>query len=126
MATARILCLEDDPDTCELVTKMLEPYGYEVITADTIKEALRLIEAAGFSLYIVDEILPDGNGLEFIRRLRQSGSLIPMLVHSAAAYKKDIDDAMQAGADDYLVKPNGWPKRNKTVARLLRQSRYVK
>lgn len=43
-----------------------------------------------------------------------------MLVHSAAAYKQDIDDAIAAGANDHLVKSNGWPKLNETVARLLR------
>jgi DNA-binding response OmpR family regulator len=126
MAATRILCLEDDEDTCELSTAMLEPEGYQVITASNIEEALRLIEADGFSLYIVDETLPDGHGFDFIRQVRQSGSGIPILVHSAAAFKQDIDDAIEAGADGYLVKPNGWPKLVETVERLLHRSLSAK
>ncbi len=122
MTKLRILCLEDDEDTCELVVAMLTPYGYEVITASSVKEALRLIETNGFSLYIVDERLPDCDGLEFIRKVRQSDSITPILVHSAAAYKKDMDDVIAAGANDYLVKPNGWSTLNQTVTKLLRQS----
>ncbi len=123
MAPIRILCLEDNEATRELISQMLQAKGYTVITASTVNEVLRLIEADDFSLYIVDEKLPDRQGLDFIRRVRQKDSLVPILVHSAAAYKRDIDETIEAGANDYLVKPNGWPKLNETVERLLSQSR---
>lgn len=121
MSTTRILCLEHDKDTCELVTRMLKPDGYEVITADSINEACRLIAAEDFSLYIASRRLPDGDGLDFIRRVREYNSGIPILVHSAAAYEGDINAAIKAGADDYLVKPNGWPVLNETVNRMVCQ-----
>src|SRR4051812_44753051 len=117
---ARIICLEDDQDTCDVVTIILQAAGYEVVTAETIATARRLIAEDGFSLYIVDERLPDGEGVDFIREVRQSGSKTPILVHSANAYQRDIDAAMEAGANDYLVKPNGWTKLRQVVDSLLR------
>lgn len=126
MVPIRILCLDDDGDTCELVSSMLQSEGYEVITTGTIDEARRLIKANDFSLYIVDEKLPDGDGIDFIRQVKESGARVPILVHSAAAFKQDIDAAIQAGANDYLVKPNGWPKLCQTVTRLLRQGRSAR
>ena len=122
MIKARILCLEDDLDTCELTSALLGTRGHEVVTASTIADAMRLIEADGFSLYIVNEHLVDGLGLDFIRRVRQSGSLIPILIHSAAAYLNAIEAGLRAGADEYLVKPEGWSKLVETVERLLRQN----
>lgn len=122
----RILCVEDDGDTCELTRTILGAKGYEVVAINTTTGALRLIAADGFSLYIVNEKLPDGCGIDFIRRVRQSGSLTPILIHSAAAYSQDIEKGLQAGADEYLVKPDGWPKLVETVERLLHQSLSAK
>ena len=118
----RILCLEDDADTCELITLFLRPEGYEVVTVGTIAEALRLFREDHFDLLIVDEILPDGLGVEFCRKVRETDSITPILVHSAAASKNDIDLAMQAGANEYLVKPHGWGKLIKVVKNLLIQT----
>jgi DNA-binding response OmpR family regulator len=121
----RILCLENDTYTCELVTANLEPKGYEVIAAATIGEALGLFEKGGFDLLIVNEKLPDGRGVDFCRRVRESGSLTPVLMHAPALSKADIDAAIKAGADDYLIKPNGWRRLLETVDRLLNQTRSV-
>jgi DNA-binding response OmpR family regulator len=115
----RILCLEDDPDTCELVKILLGTEGFEVIAVSTLEDALQLTEEIPFVVYIVDQHLPGGAGIDFIRQIRQSGDHTPVLVHSAAAYKRDIDAAMAAGADEYLVKPNGWTKLSEAVNALL-------
>jgi two-component system, OmpR family, KDP operon response regulator KdpE len=119
----RILCIEDDDDTCSLVSRILEGEGYEVISAGTLAEGSEVLQGDGISLIILNVWLPDGNGIDFIRKVRAKDSLTPILVHSAAAYKKDIEEAIQVGANDYLVKPNGWAKLAETVAALLRQSR---
>ena len=116
----RILCLEDDPDTCELATILLQAEGYEVVTANTIAEARQLIAEADFSLYIVDEKLPDGEGVDFIREVRAAGGKTPILVHSAAAFQHDIAAAMMAGANAYLIKPEGWTRLTRMVDSLLR------
>lgn len=115
-----VLCLEDDPDTCELIEIILGADGFEVVIAPTLPDAMRLIEATAFAIYIVDQHLPGGAGIDFIRRARQNGDATPILVHSAAAFKRDIDAAIEAGADEYLVKPNGWTKLIETVNGLLR------
>ena len=116
----RILCLDDDQDTCEVATALLQSEGYEVVTAETLADALRLIEMDGFSLYIVDEWLPDGEGIDFIRQIRQSGSKTPILVHSANAFQHNVDAAIGAGANEYLVKPEGWKRLPQVVNSLLR------
>jgi DNA-binding response OmpR family regulator len=118
----RVLCLDSDKYTCELVTVSLRPKGYEVIAVETIREALKLLEKGGFDLVIVNEKLPDGQGLDFCRRMSESGSPIPVVLHATPLCKADMDLAIQAGAHDYLIKPNGWRKLTETVDRLLRKS----
>src|SRR5215217_1176543 len=103
----RILCLEDDKDSCALLALILGSEDYEVVTVETIAEASTLIKSESFDLLIVDVILPEGNGIDFCREVRAGGCRARILVHSAAASKADIDAAMEAGANDYLVKPNG-------------------
>ena len=115
----RILCLEDDSDTNDLVRLMLEPEGYEVVTAPTVKDALRLFKKDGFHLLIVNEKLPDGEGNDFCREVRKVDRLTPIIVHSAAARKADIDEAIRAGANDYLIKPHGWSKIIEVVGKLV-------
>jgi DNA-binding response OmpR family regulator len=114
--------LEDNQDTRELVIRLLQAEGYQIVPAGSIAEALFLIREGrpemsthgcrpdAFALYIVDEKLPDGNGIEFIRRVRELGDSVPILVHSAAAFQADIEAALEAGANDYVVKPNGWTR----------------
>jgi DNA-binding response OmpR family regulator len=102
------LCLEDDNDSCALLAIILGAENYEVVTAHTIEEASRLIKSESFDLLIVDVILADGNGLNFCREVRARGCQTPILVHSGASEKADIDAAIEAGANDYLIKPYGW------------------
>jgi DNA-binding response OmpR family regulator len=115
----RILCLEDDKDSCALLAVILGSEDYEVITAETLEEASRLVKSENFDLLIVDVILAEGNGLEFCREVRDGGCLTPILVHSGAAEKADIDAAIEAGADDYLIKPYGWTGLIEKVRELL-------
>jgi DNA-binding response OmpR family regulator len=119
----RILCLDSDRYTCELVTVNLRRKGYEVSAVETIAEASSLLEDGDFDLIIVNEKLPDGEGLDFCRRMKESGSLTPIVMHATALSKTDIDLAIEAGAQDYLIKPNGWRMLPETVDRLLARSR---
>lgn len=123
LSNGRVLCLEDDKDSCDVVSLLLDGADIEVVFAGTVNEATRLMESESFDLLLVDERLPDGSGMDFCQKVRESGSIIPIVFHSAAGRKADVDAAMQAGANDYLIKPNGWAKLVDTVIKHIEQYR---
>ena len=101
-----ILYIEDHDDTRELVTLVLTNSNYRVTTASSSKEALKLAREENFDLYILDSRLPDGSGIELCKRLRKLDHGTPIMFLSAAAYDTDKQDAMNNGAQRYLVKPD--------------------
>ena len=101
----RILCTEDDLDTCELITLVLETEGYEVVTTQSTANALDLAQSQPFDLYLVDTRLPGMSGAELTEKLREFDAKTPVLFYSAAAYESDKQKAREAGAQGYLVKP---------------------
>lgn len=118
----RILCVEDDKDTYDLMTLILSRQGYEVVTADTVKKAFALIQCEKISLCILDGKLPDGNGVDLCRQIKEFDKNIPVIFYSAAARASDTEEAMNAGADEYLTKPRGWDNLVETVNGILKPS----
>ncbi len=102
----RVLYIEDHEDTRELVTLVLEQKSYEVVTGSTIRSGVALAGSQDFDLYLLDSWLPDGSGLELCRQIREFDKATPILFYSAAAYEMDRVEAMQCGAQGYLVKPS--------------------
>ena len=103
---ARILVVEDEPDIRRFVRMTLESEGHEVFEAATLQRGLIEAGSRRPELVIVDLGLPDGDGVDLIRDLR-SWSAAPVIVLSARSGEADKIDALDAGADDYLVKPFG-------------------
>lgn len=101
----KILYVEDHADTRELVKVILGKNEFDVITADTISDGLRLALNQHFDLYLLDLWLPDGIGLELAQMIRDIGGDTPIVFFSAAAYETDRLEAMQAGAQADLIKP---------------------
>ena len=103
---SRILVVEDEAEIRHFVRLALESEGYEVFEADSVKRGL--IEAATRrpDLLVLDLGLPDGDGVELVRALRQ-WSAVPVLMLSARSQEADKIAALDTGADDYLVKPFG-------------------
>ncbi|QUG76661.1 two-component system response regulator KdpE [Erwinia sp. E602] len=99
-----ILIVEDEKEIRRFLRKALEGEGFHVVDADTLSRGL--IEAATRkpALAILDLGLPDGDGGEFIREVRQWSSL-PVIVLSARSDEQDKIAALDAGADDFLTKP---------------------
>lgn len=79
--------------------------GCDFRAVHTVDEARALIEQEPFDLYVLDNWLPDGSGVELCEWIRSSGSNAPIVFTSAIGQKKDIELAKEAGADRYLVKP---------------------
>jgi len=99
-----ILFVEDNLDTQEIVSMFLQIEGYQVTSAHTAAEALRLASTQAFNLYLLDNRLPDESGITLCRQLRERDPYTPILFYSAKAYETDKQQALAAGAQGYLVK----------------------
>lgn len=102
---ARILYVEDDSDTRELVSMVLRQNDFEVVTVANPEEAIQLAHTERFSLYILDNWLEGMSGIELCTRLREFDSATPVLFFSGAAQELDKQNAFDCGAQGYLVKP---------------------
>lgn len=102
----QILYVDDHEDSAEMLKLVLAESDYEVHSARRVDEALRLASAQAFDLYVVDKRLPDGSGLELIKKLNQLTPGVPSIVYTGDAYEVHREQAMAAGADAYVCKPN--------------------
>jgi DNA-binding response OmpR family regulator len=117
----RILLVDDDKDACEMMSFLLtfENSDYEVISATTAEEALALIDANKFDLYILDSLLSDKSGVELCAQVRRSDKCTPILFYSGMLENNYIRNAKAAGANEYLVKPDDLDRLTETVGQYL-------
>src|SRR5438067_5231190 len=106
----RALVIEDHPRMSELLARGLREEGYEVDTADTAGHGMWLAGEFEYDVVLLDVMLPDDDGIESLRRLRADGSSTPVLVLTAKDAVEDRVRGLDAGADDYLVKPFALPE----------------
>lgn len=105
MSTMRLLLIEDNPRLGSLIRDGLTKDGLTVDWQQTLEDGEATLAAAAFDLVLLDLGLPDGDGLDLIRRLRRASDTIPILVLTARGGLSDRITGLDAGADDYLVKP---------------------
>jgi DNA-binding response OmpR family regulator len=115
----KILSVEDNEDSCELLDFILSNEGFEVVLCSTSKEGLRLAKQYGFSAIILDYRLPKISGLEICREIRTYDKQIPIIFYTASAYPKEKEAGLKAGANAYFVKPNDLEKIAKTITDLV-------
>jgi DNA-binding response OmpR family regulator len=108
--------VEDQEDAQEIAEFSLEEYT--LICACDFNEGLRLARLGYFDLYILDNWLPGGNGIELCRAIRKFDPHTPVLFYSACAYTRDLQMAFSAGAQEYLTKPVRFDDFTRAVARL--------
>jgi two-component system response regulator MprA len=101
----RILVVEDEPAVRDSVKRALELKGYQVETAPDGPQALAAARGVGLDAIVLDVMLPAIGGLEVCRRLRGDGNTVPILMLTARDEIGDRVAGLDAGADDYLVKP---------------------
>lgn len=101
----RILFLDDNDDTCEMVNLILTQAGYEVVVARSVAEGLRLTRDKQFDFILLDWFLSDGTGLDLCRAVRQFDGNTPIFFYTGMALEKHLRTALQAGAQGCLVKP---------------------
>ena len=118
----RLLLIEDDAALRLTLARQLEADGYRVDQAKDGEEGLFLAREYPVDLVIVDLGLPKLNGLTIVQRLRQDGSAVPVLILTARSSWQDKVVGLEAGADDYLVKPFDYPELVARIKALLRRS----
>jgi two-component system, OmpR family, response regulator MprA len=102
---ARVLLAEDDRGVRESLERALRYEGFEVVTAADGRQTLDRARSENPDLLVLDVMMPELDGLEVSRRLRSGGSRLPILMLTARSEVSDRVAGLEAGADDYLVKP---------------------
>ena len=102
----RILYVDDLEDSGEMFKLLLSESDYEVITAHSVDEAIRRARTHEFDLYVLDKRLPDGSGMELCKTLNQLTPGVPCIFYTGDAYEIQRQEAMAAGAEAYIPKPD--------------------
>jgi DNA-binding response OmpR family regulator len=118
----RILCVDDDEDTHDLLKTLLGVSDLEAVAIHSAAEAFRLVGRERFDLYIVDGQMPGGGGLTFCEDIRKFDKTTPIFIFTGKGYEADREAGMLAGANAYIVKPD-IKEVIPTVKRLLEQAR---
>lgn len=116
-----LLLVEDEADLAAAVKDYLQRDGYEVAVAGVFAKAAELIESHTYACALIDVTLPDGNGLDLVRGLRQNNPHTAILVISACDSVEDKVRGLDLGADDYLAKPFHLSELASRVRALLRR-----
>ena len=122
----KVLLVEDDPRIARFIKRGLEAEGYSVDLAARSAEALARARAVEYPLIILDRMLPDGDGLDVCRSLRQEGIGGFILMLTAKDARQDKVDGLKSGADDYLTKPFAFDELVARLEALLRRGRPVR
>jgi two-component system, OmpR family, response regulator MprA len=118
----RVLIVDDDRSLREALRRTLALGGFETVSAGSGEEALAQVADASPDALVLDVGLPDLDGLEVCRRLREAGNRVPVLMLTARDAIEDRIDGLDAGADDYLVKPFDVGELKARLRALLRRS----
>ena len=103
---SRVLCVDDDEDACEIFRLLMSTYGFDATCVQSAAAAWPLIKQHPFDLYILDGWLPQTDGFEFCRQLREADADTPILFYSGAGFETDKRNGMAAGANAYITKPD--------------------
>lgn len=102
----RVLYVDDHEDSSVMLQLVLAESDYEVQAAHSIDQALKMAASENYDLYIVDKRLPDGSGLRLVEQLKQLRPSVPSIVYTGDAYEIHREEALAAGADAYVAKPD--------------------
>jgi two-component system alkaline phosphatase synthesis response regulator PhoP len=100
-----ILVVEDEIHIAELLEMNMQLEGYRTFVTDSAVECISIIQKRKIDLVILDVMLPDGNGIDVCRKIKNLRSEIPVLILSALGQSSDRIKGLKSGADDYLAKP---------------------
>jgi two-component system OmpR family response regulator len=118
-----LLVVDDEPFLRDAVAASLRFLGFDVITAETGAEALRLARERPFDLVVLDVMLPDTDGFDVVRRLRRDGRQVPVIFLTARDAQDDKVTGLTLGGDDYMTKPFGLEELAARIRTVLRRTR---
>jgi len=118
----RVLVIEDDAETAQYVVRALQDAGHEAASQNNGRDGLRVAIDERWDLFIVDRMLPQIDGLEVVESLRRRGSAASILMLTTSGGVDDRVRGLNAGADDYLVKPFAFAELLARVAALGRRA----
>jgi two-component system copper resistance phosphate regulon response regulator CusR len=119
----RILVIEDEPKVGKALREGLQAEDYEVTLAPTGEEGFFLASSQPFDLIVLDILLPGRDGIEVLNTLRNRGMRIPVLMLTAKDAIEDRVAGLDAGADDYLIKPFAFAELSARIRALLRRGK---
>ena len=100
-----VLVVDDERDVLNVFSEMLKLIGFRVYAVDNTADALNIMNDSKFDLIITDLIMPDMNGLDFIKQLRKRGNNAPVVITSGLNPKKAMINLDEYGISEYIVKP---------------------
>ena len=118
----KILVVEDEKKVASLIKRGLEDDGYQVTLSYDGADGLKRASSGEFDLIILDCMLPKKDGLSVLHELREAGNQIPVMMLTAKADTSDVVSGLDAGADDYMVKPFIFAELQARVRALIRRS----
>lgn len=121
----KILIVEDDKGISDFVISELKHEGYATVLAETGRQALELYETEKPDLILLDIMLPELNGLEVLRRIREN-STVPIIIETARGETIDKINGLNSGADDYIAKPFEIEELLARINALLRRIKFEK
>jgi DNA-binding response OmpR family regulator len=119
----QLLVIEDEPKVGHALQQGLQAEGYEVVLAETGEDGFFLASSRAFALIVLDLMLPGRNGLEVLAALHKQNSTAQILILTAKDTVEDRVTGLDAGADDYLVKPFAFPELSARIRALLRRGK---
>lgn len=120
-----VLIVEDDRPLAELLARQLDLFGHRAVIVHDGRAALDRVFSDAFDLIILDWILPTLDGVTVLQRLRQAGVAIPIVMLTALGQSSNKVEGLNAGADDYLVKPVEPEELNARLHALYRARRWT-
>jgi two-component system copper resistance phosphate regulon response regulator CusR len=118
----KILIVEDEKKVASFIKRGLEDDNYQVTVSNDGADGLKRASSGEFDLIILDRMLPKKDGLTVVHELREAGIQVPVLLLTAKAETEDVVSGLDAGADDYLVKPFAFAELQARVRALIRRS----
>lgn len=100
-----ILLIEDEPNIVSVIKRGLYDHGFEVSVATNGLTGLQMVQEHAFDLLILDVMLPNIDGIQICKRIRESNQTLPILMLTALDSTENIVTGLDSGADDYMVKP---------------------
>src|SRR6202049_3593381 len=119
----KILAIEDEPRGGKALLQGLKAEGYQVTLAPTGEDGFFLLNSSAFDLVVLDVMLPGRSGIEVLKAMRRQELRVPVLLLTAKDSVEDRVIGLDAGADDYLLKPFAFPELLARVRALLRRGK---